>query len=99
MHRNPRWCHVRTKVLSAGRIVFLFLLQVLLFTGLKPTAAAQTNAIVLENLKPGNPSSQWDISGSGDASIQGFATQISVNKGETVRFKVKTTAAAYRLDI
>ncbi len=35
----------------------------------------------------------------GDPSIQGFATDISVNKGETIRFKVKTDAANYRLDI
>jgi hypothetical protein len=39
------------------------------------------------------------IAGAGDASIQGFATDISVNKGTTVRFKAKTTANAYRLDI
>jgi hypothetical protein len=46
------------------------------------------NAIVTENLLPGNPSSEWDISGAGDLSIQGFATDISVNKGSTVRFKI-----------
>ena len=32
-------------------------------------------------------------------SIQGFATDISVNRGETVQFKIDTTATAYRLDI
>ena len=53
----------------------------------------------VENAKTGNPSSQWDISGSGDASIQGFATDISVNKGGTVQFKIKTNATNYRLDI
>src|SRR5262245_13796029 len=47
----------------------------------------------------GTPPSQWDISGSGDASIQGFATDISANLGETVHFKIKTTASAYVLDI
>ena len=50
-------------------------------------------------LFPGNPSSEWDISGAGDSTIQGFATDISVNQGGTVNFKVNTTAAAYRLDI
>ena len=40
----------------------------------------------------------WDINGSGDSSIQGFATDISVNKGGTIRFKIKTNAN-YRLDI
>jgi N,N-dimethylformamidase beta subunit-like protein len=57
------------------------------------------NPVVCENSKPGNPSSEWDIGGSGDSSIQGFATDISVNKGEVVRFKIKTSATAYRLDI
>ncbi|GAA2109876.1 hypothetical protein GCM10009841_31490 [Microlunatus panaciterrae] len=58
-----------------------------------------TNEIACENSKPGNPSSEWDISGSGSASIQGFATDISVNRGSTIGFKVKTTATSYRLDI
>ena len=45
------------------------------------------NAIVAENALPGNPASEWDISGPGDASIQGFATDISVNRGETDRLQ------------
>jgi WD40 repeat protein len=57
------------------------------------------NAIVCENTKPGNPASEWDVSGSGDASIQGFATDISVNVGQTVRFKIDTPSTNYRLDI
>jgi WD40 repeat protein len=57
------------------------------------------NAIVAENCKPGNPSTEWDVVGAGDLSIQGFSTDISVNKGQTVDFKIKTDAAAYRLDI
>ncbi len=42
-----------------------------------------TNAIVAENCLPGNPASEWDIGeGSiGDTTIQGFATDISVNLG------------------
>ena len=31
--------------------------------------------------------------------IQGFATDISVNHGETVHFKIDTDATDYRLDI
>ena len=63
------------------------------------TCAAPTNAIVAENCLVGNPSSEWDIIGAGDSSIQGFATQISVNRGSTVSFKVATPATAYRFDI
>jgi hypothetical protein len=61
--------------------------------------AAPTNAIVAENCLAGNPSTEWDINGVGDPSIQGFATDISVNRGETVNFKIKTNATSYRLDI
>ena len=42
------------------------------------------NGIVNENALPGNPSTEWDISGAGDLSIQGFATEISVDQGQTV---------------
>ena len=52
--------------------------------------AAPENPIVAENCQPGNPSSEWDISGAGDSSIQGFATDISVNQGETIFFKIDT---------
>ncbi len=55
---------------------------------------AQTNAIVTENLVTGSPSTEWDISGSGDPSIQGFATSISINAGETVHFKIDVKAPA-----
>ena len=40
-----------------------------------------------------------DARTAGDPSIQGFATNISVNKGTTVSFKINTPATAYRLDI
>ena len=60
---------------------------------------APANAVVAENCLTGNPASEWDVSGAGDATLQGYATQISVNRGNTVTFKVDTTAAAYRLDI
>src|SRR5262245_33914919 len=61
--------------------------------------APGSNPVVCENTLAGNPSTEWDVAGAGDPSIQGFATDISVNIGETARFKVKTDATAYRLDI
>ena len=57
------------------------------------------NPIVCENSKVGNPPSEWDVSGAGDPTIQGFATDISVNQGQTVTFKIKTTARAYSIEI
>ena len=67
-------------------------------TGVDPCSTGG-NPIVCENAKLGNPSSEWDVSGAGDASIQGYATDISVNKGGAVNFKISTPATAYRLDI
>ncbi len=71
------------------------------FTTTAPTGAcvSPANAVVAENCLPGNAASEWDISGAGDASIQGYAAQFSVNRGTTVQFKVDTNAAAYRFDI
>jgi len=61
--------------------------------------APMANDIVCENSKPGNPSSQWDVSGAGDLTIQGFATDISVNQGQTIFFKINTDATAYTIEI
>ncbi|MDP9124720.1 MAG: DUF4082 domain-containing protein, partial [Pseudomonadota bacterium] len=61
--------------------------------------SAPANAIVAENCLPGNPSTDWDVSGAGDTTILGFTTQISVNKGSAISFKVNTIATNYRLDI
>jgi WD40 repeat protein len=67
-------------------------------TGVDPCSTGG-NPIVCENSKAGNPSSEWDVSGAGDSSIQGFATDISVNRGQTARFKINTPSTNYRLDI
>ena len=57
------------------------------------------NPIVCENSQPGNPPSEWSITDAGDRSIQGFPTDISVNRGGTIHFKIDTDATTYRLDI
>jgi hypothetical protein len=57
------------------------------------------NPIEAENCLPGNPSSQWYIAGGGSTNIQGFATDVSFNVGQTVFFKVATNASSYRIDI
>jgi len=83
---------------------FLAVLLATLF-GVAGAAHAQcsnpANAIVAENCLPGNPQSEWDINNSdaGDPTIQGFATDISVNRGSTVYFKIKTNASAYTINI
>ena len=35
----------------------------------------------LRELEAGQPASEWDMAGAGDPTIQGFATDISVNQG------------------
>lgn len=68
-------------------------------TSLLAAAATSTNPIVLENQKPGNPQSEWDIEGAGSSNIEGFATDISVNRGNRVDFKINTDSSDYRIDI
>ena len=96
-----RWTRGR----FTAALVTLVLVAAMLVTTLGTRAAAATDpcavptSVACENTKPGTPQSTWDVSGSGSATIQGFATQMSVNVGETEIFKVKTTATSYRLDI
>jgi Domain of unknown function (DUF4082)/Fibronectin type III domain/Bacterial Ig domain len=61
--------------------------------------ASEPNPIVCENALPGDPPSDWEVRGAGDPTIQGFATSMSVNVGQTVNFKIKTSAPSYHIDI
>jgi hypothetical protein len=101
---------VRTKSvrarISTGVVAALLLSAVTVLTGMLPARAADpcaapTNPIVCENSKAGTPATVWDTGGADDETIQGFATDISVNAGTSVSFKVKTSAAytmtVYRL--
>ena len=50
-----------------------------------------TNAIVLENQLDGTPRSEWDLQNRpSEDNIEGFATDMSVNRGETVEFKINS---------
>jgi hypothetical protein len=67
-----------------------------------PAAAAggcAPNPVVCENTLPGTLASEWDIHGAGDSTIQGFASDISVNVGQRIDFKIATVATAYTIDI
>jgi hypothetical protein len=59
----------------------------------------QVNAIVCENEQDGTDPEIWDIDGAGDTTIQGFATDISVDAGGTIDFKIDTDAAGYSIDV
>jgi hypothetical protein len=58
-----------------------------------------SSPVACENTKPGDPPSDWSVPVPGDLSIQGFATNQSVNIGQRIAFKIKTDARSYHLDI
>src|SRR5450432_1542687 len=79
---------------AGKRILFSRLLRRLFF--ITPAlffllSAQAQNAIVTENALPGNPISEWGVTSSADfrnVNLNGYATDISVNKGSTVHFKI-----------
>jgi hypothetical protein len=94
---------VRARSLS---LLALAVLLVAIMLGGKPAAALAdactppvANAIACENSKDGDPSGDWEVEGAGDDTIQGFATSMSVNKGSTVSFKIKSATSNYHVDI
>ncbi len=64
---------------------------------------AQAAAIVAENGLAGTPQVVWDLPANapgGDPNLQGFATDLSVNSGDTVHFKIaNTTGVNFTIDI
>ena len=62
-------------------------------------ATAASNPIVVENALPGNPASDWDITGAGDSPSRGSRRILVSTRARTIRFKIKTNATNYRLDI
>ncbi len=57
------------------------------------SSAIAQNAIITENALPGNPISEWGVPNFHDVTINGFSTEIGVNKGQTVRFKIDVQGA------
>ena len=90
------------KPIWSAKSAFSVFFVVLMLLAEMPLANAGNN-ITVENTKPGNPVSQWGIHGridaSGDSSIEGFATDFSVDHGQRVDFKINTDAARYCIDI
>ena len=67
-----------------------------------PCATPVTNPVACENSKPGDAPADWEVDGDGDATIQGFATQMSVNvgqddqlQGQDVRVATTSTSCAW----
>jgi hypothetical protein len=87
--------------MTRARLILLFAASALVVALALPATglAACANPVACENALPGAPPSQWQVTGVGDSSIQGYTTAMGVNKGDTIKFKVKTTASAYHIDI
>src|SRR5215468_2575791 len=80
-------------------VVLAVLLGMLSVVYAHPAAAACANAIACENQMAGDPPSDWNVNGIGDSTIQGFATQMSVQPGDTESFKISTPSTSYHIDI
>ena len=85
--------------LAFTRVLLLPFLHASLALAAFATCTAPQNAIEAENCLPSTPASQWYVDGAGSPNIQGFTTDISVNAGQTIFFKISTNAASYRIDI
>ena len=64
-----------------------------------PCGPPVVNVIACENTSTGDPQSDWLVAGAGDQTLQGYATSMSVNVGQTVSFKISSTQSRYHFDI
>src|SRR5882672_1108902 len=99
IRKDPAMTLARRYLPALATLLLAFLFLSFLPPVAFATCTAPKNAIEAENCQPGTPSSQWYIQGAGSANIQGFTTDISVNVGQTIFFKISTPAASYRIDI
>src|SRR6266404_2957257 len=99
LRKDPAMTPARRYLPALATLLLTFLVLSFLPPVALATCAAPKNAIEAENCLPGTPASQWYVDGSGSSNIQGFTTDISVNVGQTIFFKISTPAASYRIDI
>src|SRR5258708_39540762 len=99
LHARP----ASTRRLAAG-LTLAVLLGLLSLVGMRPAAAASpcgppvASVIACENMVPGDPPGDWQVSGAGDSTIQGFGTQMSVTPGQTINFKINTPSTKDHID-
>ncbi len=99
MHLAPAIRPASCRPFFIGLLAILAALASLAIAPAASRAAACTppvvNKVACENTLPGADPSTWEVDGNGDADIQGFATAMSVNVGDTVGFKIKSTSSNY----
>ena len=81
------------------RILPALLVHVVMSSSAFASCILPKNPIEAENCLPGNPPSEWYVVGAGSTNIQGFTTDISVNPGQTLYFKIMTDARSYLINI
>lgn len=96
-HRSRRLPSIAVVGLAAGLLGSFVQASAAVASPSDP-CAAPTNAVVCENSKAGTPESTWDLPNSGDPTIVGFATDMSVGAGSTESFKI-SSPASYEIDI
>jgi hypothetical protein len=57
------------------------------------------NPIACENQQQGTSQSTWDVNSGQGTTIEGFADPFSVNIGQSIKFKIRTPASSYAIDI
>ena len=88
-----------TAVITALLAAALSVLGVPAATAAGPCTAPIASKVACENTQPGNPASEWQVTGAGSSTIQGYATSMSVNIGNSIKFKIKTPATSYHIDV
>jgi len=93
--------YARRAARAPGMALWIMLVGVLALhaNAASASCAAPANPIEAENCQPGTDYHQWLLDGVGDTTIQGYATDSSVNVGQTINFKINTTARAYTVGI
>ena len=95
----------QTALLLAVTLVLAFLASITLAAPASAASGsscgANVNPVTCENSQTAGvtDSSVWDINGAGDDTIQGFSTDISVNNGGSIGFKIDTSLSAYTIDV
>lgn len=99
--RQRRWRSRPLALLAVFAVIFGVLVATTPASSAEAASpcGADVNAIACENRQEGTEPADWDVEGAGDPTIQGFATDISVNAGSAIDFKIDTDADDYTIKI
>jgi hypothetical protein len=106
------WQRVKTQHVASAVVALLVAALLTVVVGEQRASAAGSpcgtniNPVACENSQTTNvdgtalvDQGTWDINGSGDDTLQGFATDISVNAGGSISFKIDAQVSSYTIDV